>query len=68
MLYKHKKTGNLYRHLAIGTDCTNSRDGESVVVYCPDNDENTIYIREKNEFHDRFEQVYEYHTRVYTQR
>jgi len=55
VLYIHKKTGKIYRHLAIATDCTNSRDGIPVVVYCPDDDEHTIYVREANEFEEKFE-------------
>ena len=30
MLYRHTKTGNIYRHLAFGRDCTNDRDGTLV--------------------------------------
>lgn len=57
MLFRHKKTGKMYRHLAHGTDCTNSRDGTGVVLYCPDDNEHTIYIRETAEFHEKFEMV-----------
>ena len=55
LLYKHKKTGNIYRQLAIATDCTNSRDGVVVVVYCPDDNGHTIYVREQAEFDEKFE-------------
>lgn len=57
MLFRHKKTGNIYRKLANGIDCTNSRDGTEVVVYCPDDNEHTIYVREIVEFHAGFEVV-----------
>jgi hypothetical protein len=57
MLFRHRKTGKMYRHLAHGTDCTNSRDGTSVVVYCPDDNEHTIYVRDTAEFHEKFEMV-----------
>ena len=54
MFYRHNKTGNIYRHLAIAVDATNSRDGTFVVVYCPDDDEHTIYVREVDEFESKF--------------
>ena len=57
MLFRHKKTGNIYRKLANGIDCTNSRDGTEIVVYCPDDNEHTIYVREIAEFHAGFELV-----------
>lgn len=31
ILYKHTKTGNLYRILYNAIDCTNSRDGERLL-------------------------------------
>ena len=55
LLYKHKKTGNIYRHLAVATDCTNSRDGVVVVVYCPYDNGHEIYVREQAEFEEKFE-------------
>jgi hypothetical protein len=56
-LFKNKKTGGKYRYLAIGVDCTNLRDGTPVVIYCPDDKENTIFVREEKEFHEKFEQI-----------
>lgn len=61
MKYIHKKTGNVYRHLAVAVDATNARENLPVeqrlmVVYCPDDDEHTIYVRDQAEFEDgRFE-------------
>jgi hypothetical protein len=55
MYYRNIKTGNIYRHLAIAVDATNERDGLLVVVYCPDDDEHTIYVREQEEFYTKFE-------------
>ena len=55
MLYKNKKTGKIYKHLAIGIDKTNSRNGELVVIYCPDDNEHTIFVREQSEFEEKFE-------------
>ena len=57
MIYKNKKTGNLYRHLASGIDATNERDGLLVVVYCPCDNEHSIYVRADTEFHQKFELV-----------
>lgn len=57
MKYRHKKTGNIYRHLAIAVDATNARDGVMVVVYCPDDNEHSIYVREQAEFEQKFEMV-----------
>lgn len=57
MKYRHKKTGRIYRWLAVGVDTTNSRDGRSVVVYCPDDNEHSIFVRETDEFHAKFEMV-----------
>ena len=52
---RHNKTGNIYMVLKTGAiDCTNERDGTKVVVYAPDDDENTIYIRDEAEFFDKF--------------
>lgn len=55
MLYRHKKTGVVYRHLAVAVDCTNVRDGTLVVIYCPLDDEHTIYVREQSEHEERFD-------------
>ena len=52
---RHNKTGNIYFILKVGAiDCTNKRYGTKVVVYAPDDDENTIYIRDETEFFDKF--------------
>jgi len=53
----NNKTGKRYRWLAAATDCTNSRDGLPVVVYCPDNNEHTIYVREQSEFESKFTEI-----------
>ena len=54
MLFVHKKTEKLYRLIAFGTDATNVRDGVQVVVYCPVNDKNRIFVREQFEFYKKF--------------
>lgn len=57
MKYIHKKNGKIYRLLAAGTDCTNSRDGVAVAVYCPDDNGQEIYVRERKEFEEKFELI-----------
>ena len=52
--YTHNKTGTRYRLLALGTDCTNSRDGTPVAIYCRDDNEHTIFVRELEEFYSKF--------------
>jgi hypothetical protein len=56
-LWRHKKTGRIYWRMVSCLDCTNSRDGTQVIVYCPDDEQTTIYVREWTEFEDRFEPV-----------
>ena len=57
MLYKHLKTGSLYRVLHFALDRTNSRDGTGVVVYCPADNRDAVYVREVKEFEAKFERV-----------
>lgn len=57
MKYRNKKTGQIYRHLAMATDCTNSRDGLPVVIYCPDDNEHNIFVRDSAQFFEKFEIV-----------
>jgi hypothetical protein len=53
--YRHKKTGKLYYVIDMGRDCTNSRDGVRVVIYRDPNDDTLpLFVREVNEFHERF--------------
>lgn len=59
MLYRHLKTGALYRLLAFATDCTNALHGRTMAIYCPDDNEHTIYVRELEEFETRFVPVAE---------
>lgn len=54
--YRHKKTGHIYLHLAVATDAT-SDQWRVVVVYCPDDNEYSIYVREQGEFEAEFEMV-----------
>ena len=54
MRFRNNKSGEIYRHLAYATDCTNSRDGMGVVVYCKDDNEHDIFVRESEEFEQKF--------------
>ena len=55
--FRHKKTGKFYALLAHGCDCTNSRAGTPVVVYSPEEDPHAIYVREREEFYEKFEEA-----------
>lgn len=55
MRYRNKKTGKIYRFLAAGIDATNERDGTPVVVYCPDDNWHVVYVRDEEEFYEKFE-------------
>lgn len=55
MYFRNRKTGLIYRWLAAGVDCTNARHGTPMAIYCPDDDEHTVYVREQSEFDDKFE-------------
>jgi hypothetical protein len=56
--YRHKKTEKRYLLLAHAMDCTNARDGTPVIVYCHDDDQNTIFVREEAEFFEKFEAIH----------
>lgn len=55
MLFRHRKTGGLYRVLAFAIDTTNARHGAAMVVYCPVDNGHTIFVRDDEEFHRKFE-------------
>lgn len=58
--YRHNKTGNLY--VAFGhaetfdkaIDCTNSRDGVKVVIYHAEDNNWQLFVREREEFLEKF--------------
>lgn len=52
---RHLKTGNIYTVLGEAIDATNSRSGQSVVIYERDG---RIFVREAHEFAEKFEAVY----------
>ena len=57
MKYRNKKTGDIYIRLANGIDATNSRYGLPVIIYCPDDNGNSIFARDEKEFFEKFEIV-----------
>lgn len=54
--YRNKKNGKIYIVLGEVIDCTNERDGTICVLY---DDRQRLFVREKNEFFEKFEKVEE---------
>jgi len=57
MKFRDKETGDIYRYLAHGICKTDAYGGAPLVIYCPDDNENTIYVRDEKEFFDKFKEV-----------
>ena len=57
MLWRNNKNQNLYKILHYATDCTNSRDGVKVVVYCPVDRLEQVFVRDEAEFMLKFSQI-----------
>ena len=55
--YKNKKSGKTYILLAYAIDSTNERNGLPVIIYCPDDNEHSIYVKEESEFMEKFELI-----------
>ena len=55
--FENKKTLDVYRLLAEGTDCTNRRDGTAIIVYCPEHQGGVIFIKELAEFYKEFRDI-----------
>lgn len=57
--WRNNKNQNLYKVLHYATDCTNSRDGNRMVVYTPvDENSGAVFVRDEAEFLLKFTQVY----------
>lgn len=56
-LYRNIKKDTIYRILYEAIDCTNSRDGLDVVVYSSMDNPFNVYVRDKKEFLEKFEEV-----------
>jgi len=57
MLWRNNKNQNLYKILHHATDCTNSRDGTKMVVYCPVDRLEQVFVRDEAEFMVKFTQI-----------
>ena len=55
--WKNKKTDDVHILLAYAIDTTNERTGLPVIVYCPDDDGNTVNVMESSEFMEEFELI-----------
>ena len=55
--WKNKKTCDTHILLACAIDTTNERTGLPVIIYCPDDDGNIVYVMEASEFLEEFELI-----------
>jgi len=55
--WKNKKNGNIYEILEEAIDCTNVRDGVKVFIYQPIDKKESYFVREQEEFFQKFEQM-----------
>lgn len=56
--FKHLKTGNIYEMLRDDViNCTNANDEQIMVLYKRVSIPDKIFVREKNEFYEKFEKV-----------
>lgn len=58
-LFRNKKTQQYYKVKAIAVDATNSRNGNSVIVYIRDGTYSPVFVRDMDEFKEKFEEVNE---------
>lgn len=59
IVVKHKKTGNFYNMLFEAVECTNGREEIAYVVYKPVKSNGLYFVRERDEFYQKFEIVQE---------
>jgi len=55
MKYRNKKNGKIYIREKNVINATNSNDGEVMVLYRPEEDYENWYVREINEFYEKFD-------------
>ena len=56
--FKHLKTGNTYEMIRDDVkNCTNANDGQTRVLYKRDGFPDLIFVREKEEFYQKFEEI-----------
>lgn len=54
--YRNKKTGGVYRLVAVNvTNTTNENDGQKMFLY--QNDKSELFVRDENEFLEKFEKI-----------
>lgn len=56
-LFRNKKTQQYYKVESIAIDATNARDGSTVVVYRRSSTYSPIFVRDMDEFKEKFEEV-----------
>ncbi|MDR5726270.1 MAG: hypothetical protein RB191_02255 [Terriglobia bacterium] len=56
-LYRNKKNGRLYEVHQELRDCTNSRDGTTVIAYAPAGHAEPAFVRDAAEFSVKFERI-----------
>ena len=57
-LFKHLKTGNTYEMLRDDViNCTNANDDQIMVMYKRADLPDLIFVREKSEFYQKFEEI-----------
>ena len=56
--YKHLKTGNIYEVIRDDVlNCTNANDEQIMVLYKKEQSPELLFVREKNEFLQKFELI-----------
>ena len=55
--YRHIKSGKIYFVIGFALNSTNKDDGQKMVIYRPENNPDTIFVREMNEFGKKFESM-----------
>jgi hypothetical protein len=56
--FKHLKTGNIYEMVRDDViNCTNANDEQIMVLYKRTDKPNLIFVREKNEFYQKFKEI-----------
>lgn len=56
--FKHLKTGNMYEMIREDViNCTNANDHQIMVLYKRDGYPDLIFVREKQEFYQKFQEI-----------
>lgn len=59
-LFRNKKNGTLYEFISEATDCTNCHafPPRMIVYHCHGMLEGQVWVREKDEFFEKFEEIH----------